>query len=80
MWINGTRHNKKIFSMLIKGFVQLDECANAFSIFEDMLRAGFQPDVVTYNIIINAFCKLGNLDFSVIILERMCKERQRPSG
>lgn len=44
-----------------------------------MLRVGFQPDVVTYNIIINAFCKLGNLDCAIRILEQMCKERQKPS-
>ena len=40
MGINGTRHNKKKIPMLINGYVQLDDCANAFSIFEDMLRVG----------------------------------------
>lgn len=66
--------------MLINGFIQLNDYANAFSIFEEMLKAGLKPDAVLYNIIINAFCKMGNIDRARQIVDKMQKEKHRPSS
>eukprot|EP01018_Ginkgo_biloba_P023089 Gb_22474 [translate_table: standard] len=41
----GIKHNKKTYSMLINGYVQLNDCATTFVIFEEMKRASSKPDV-----------------------------------
>eukprot|EP01018_Ginkgo_biloba_P028339 Gb_19185 [translate_table: standard] len=58
----GIEHNKKKYSTLINGYVQLNDCATASAIYEEMIRSSFKPDVVTYNIIENASCKSGNMN------------------
>ncbi|CAA3016474.1 pentatricopeptide repeat-containing At5g04810, chloroplastic [Olea europaea subsp. europaea] len=59
MKLSSIKHNMKRYSMLINGFVQLKDFANAFSIFEDVIRDGLKPDVVLYNNIIRAFLQYG---------------------
>ena len=34
------------------------------------MREGFKPDFVAYNIISNAFCKLGNIDHAIRTLDQ----------
>ena len=76
----GVKHNNKTYSMLINGFIHLHDFANAFGIFEGMLKSGLQPDRAIYNLLIEAFCKMGNMDRAIRILEKMQKERMQASN
>eukprot|EP01018_Ginkgo_biloba_P001901 Gb_20382 [translate_table: standard] len=37
-------HNKKKYSTLVNGYVQLNDCATTSAIYEEMMRSGFNPD------------------------------------
>ncbi|KAK6135930.1 hypothetical protein DH2020_030313 [Rehmannia glutinosa] len=76
----GVKHNLKTCSMLINGFINLKDWANAFSIFEDVIRDGLKPDVILYNNIIRAFCGMGNVERAIRTVEEMKKERHRPTS
>lgn len=65
--------------MLINGFIRLNDFANAFGIFEEMLKLGLKPDVVLYNNIVCAFSKMGNTDRAIQIVHEMQKGKHRPS-
>lgn len=50
---------------------------------EEMLREfpnelGITLDVVSYNIVIKAFCKMGDFDFGVLVLDDMAKKGLKP--
>ncbi|KAL0299126.1 UNVERIFIED_CONTAM: Pentatricopeptide repeat-containing protein, chloroplastic [Sesamum radiatum] len=76
----GIKHNMKTYSMLMNGFINLKDWANAFSIFEDVIRDGLKPDVILYNNIIRAFCGMGNMGRAIRTVEEMKKERHRPTS
>lgn len=80
MEVAGIKHNMKTYSMLINGFIQLKDWANAFAVFEDVVKDGLKPDVVLYNNIIRAFCGMGNMDRAISIVKEMQKERHRPTS
>lgn len=75
----GIKHNMKTYSMLINGFLKLKDWANAFAIFEDLIKNGIKPDVVLYNNIITAFCGMGKMDRAVCTVKEMQKQRHRPT-
>lgn len=75
----GIKHNMKTYSMLINGFLKLKDWANAFAIFEDLIRDGIKPDVVLYNNIITAFCGMGKMDRAICTVKEMQKQRHRPT-
>lgn len=79
MKLAGIKHNMKTYSMLINGFINLKDWANAFSIFEDVIGDGLKPDVILYNNIIRAFCGMGNMERAIHTVEEMKKERHRPT-
>lgn len=80
MRLEGIKHNRKTYSMLINGFVKLKDWANAFAIFEDVIRDGLKPDVVLYNNIIRAFCGMGNMERAISTIKQMQKERCTPTS
>ncbi|KAK2999810.1 hypothetical protein RJ639_024260 [Escallonia herrerae] len=75
----GIKHNLKIYSMLINGFIKLKDWGNAFLVFEDVLGDGLKPDVVLYNNIIRAFCGMGNMERAVSTIDEMQRHRHRPT-
>ncbi|KAL1546090.1 hypothetical protein AAHA92_22741 [Salvia divinorum] len=77
----GVKHNMKTCSMLINGFIYLKDWANAFSIFEDVIGDGLEPDVILYNNIIRAFCGIEHMERAILTVEEM-KRRviDRPQG
>lgn len=77
---HGIKHNKKTYSMLINGFTQLKDYANAFNVFEEMTKSGLVPDQVIYNNIIEAFCKMRNMDRALRIVDKMRRERLQTSS
>ncbi|MCO5587061.1 hypothetical protein L7F22_041007 [Adiantum nelumboides] len=49
--------NRLTYTMLMKGYVEKHDCASAFVVFEDLLKARLKLDAITYNVLITVFCK-----------------------
>lgn len=63
--------NTKTLNILLLGF---KECGNTTAVelfYHDMVRRGFKPSVVTYNIRIDAYCKKGCLNDALRVKEEM---------
>ncbi|KAG9439072.1 hypothetical protein H6P81_019237 [Aristolochia fimbriata] len=57
-----------------------DACAGeAFKLLDDMESVGIYPNALTFNILLNGFVKLDQLETTLFIAERMCKSRFKPS-
>ncbi|KAL6197548.1 hypothetical protein ACLB2K_033156 [Fragaria x ananassa] len=58
--------NSKRFDMAVKIFKEVPE------------KLSVEPDLVSYNILIKAFCKMGSFDSAVSVLEKMEKKGVKP--
>ncbi|XP_059303573.1 pentatricopeptide repeat-containing protein At1g52640, mitochondrial [Lycium ferocissimum] len=54
--------NVKTYSILIRGWGELGEVANAQKLFDEMLERGCSVDLLAYNSILDSLCKAGKMD------------------
>ncbi|CAN8299102.1 unnamed protein product [Cochlearia groenlandica] len=63
-----------IYNLLMKGYTNSESPQAAVALFDEILRLGLEPDRLTYNTLIHACIKCGDLDAAVKFLKEM-KER-----
>lgn len=56
------------------------EMQNAQQVFEEMLKANIEPDIVTYNILASGFCKSGLVMEVFDLLDRMADQGLEPNS
>jgi pentatricopeptide repeat protein len=61
------------FTSLINLFVRLENAERAYAVFEEMKKAGIQPNVVTFNSLIHLFVHLENAENAYAVFEEMKK-------
>lgn len=63
--------DKKSMNILLLGFKESGDITAAELFYHEMVARGFRPNVVTYNIRIDAYCKAGCLGDGLRLLEEM---------
>ncbi|KAG6520219.1 pentatricopeptide repeat-containing protein At1g71060, mitochondrial-like [Zingiber officinale] len=69
----------KTHTILLEGWGLVRDLASLRVAYQKMLDEGIVPDVVTYGIIINAFCKSGMCDDAIKIFNEMEANNCKPS-
>lgn len=69
------RPNLQTFNILLAGWKSSDE---AEEFFEEMRQLGVKPDVVTYNCLIDVYCKGRELEKAYKLVEKMRDEDMSP--
>uniref|UniRef100_A0A2C9VSC5 Pentacotripeptide-repeat region of PRORP domain-containing protein n=1 Tax=Manihot esculenta TaxID=3983 RepID=A0A2C9VSC5_MANES len=69
------RPNLQAFNMLLSGWKSSEE---AESFFEEMKELGVKPDVVSYNSLIDVYCKGREMEKAYKVLEKMREEDISP--
>ena len=68
-----------LYNTLITGLISQDNAVEAESLFKKLVRLKvIQPDVVTYNTIIDGLCKKGHTYMAVTLLKYMQKKGCKP--
>lgn len=60
-----------IYNLLMKGYINSGSPQAAVVLLDEMLRLGLEPDRPTYNTLINACIKCGDLDAAMKFLKEM---------
>ncbi|RAL40697.1 hypothetical protein DM860_006767 [Cuscuta australis] len=63
--------NTKTMNILLLGFKEVGNVTAVELFYHEMVRRGFKPNHVTYNIRIDAYCKKGRLDDALRLLREM---------
>ncbi|KAL5550808.1 hypothetical protein UlMin_000984 [Ulmus minor] len=71
--------DKKSMNILLLGFKESGDVISVELFYHEMVRRGFKPNVVTYNIRIDAFCKVGSFGEGLRLLEEMERENVSPT-
>lgn len=67
------------FNALLKAGVDSKKFDKVFEIFKEFpSRVSIEPNMISYNIIINAFCEMGYLDDALLILHELEKNGKEP--
>ncbi|XP_009612028.1 pentatricopeptide repeat-containing protein At1g52640, mitochondrial [Nicotiana tomentosiformis] len=61
----------KTYSILIKGWGELGEVAEAQKLFDEMLERGYAVDLLAYNSILDSLCKAGKMDEAFDFFKKM---------
>ncbi|KAI3755938.1 hypothetical protein L1987_55748 [Smallanthus sonchifolius] len=61
----------KTMNILLLGFKESGDVTSVELFYHEMIRRGFKPDVVTYNIRIDSYCKRGRFLDGLRLLEEM---------
>ncbi|KAK1430906.1 hypothetical protein QVD17_14014 [Tagetes erecta] len=61
----------KTMNILLLGFKEAGDVTSVELFYHEMIRRGFKPDVVTYNIRIDCYCKKGRFLDGLRLLEEM---------
>ncbi|XP_037491417.1 putative pentatricopeptide repeat-containing protein At1g12700, mitochondrial isoform X3 [Jatropha curcas] len=56
-----------------------DKFDEAVDLFDDIVEKGYQPNVYTYNVIVNGLCKIGKTTVAFDILKRMVEKGCLPN-
>nr|GMD48326.1 pentatricopeptide repeat-containing protein At5g14770, mitochondrial [Ipomoea batatas] len=57
------------FNTIIHGYFKACEVSDGLEITKSMIQAGVLPDIVTYNILINGFCEMGDFDIAKSLMD-----------
>ncbi|KAL0730144.1 hypothetical protein Bca4012_026237 [Brassica carinata] len=69
------------YSTLMECLFAQSRCKEAMELFEDMIsKEGISPDPVTFNVMINGFCRAGEVERAKMIVEFMKKNGCNPNG
>uniref|UniRef100_A0A7C9AH15 Uncharacterized protein n=1 Tax=Opuntia streptacantha TaxID=393608 RepID=A0A7C9AH15_OPUST len=68
-----------IYNALISGYCQDEDFGEVFALLNEMLRRGIDPNVITYTIVINSLCDVGNANLSMAVLGRCLLEDAIPT-
>uniref|UniRef100_A0A1J3IVT5 Pentatricopeptide repeat-containing protein n=1 Tax=Noccaea caerulescens TaxID=107243 RepID=A0A1J3IVT5_NOCCA len=60
-----------IYNLLMKGYINSESPQAAVSLLDEMLRLGLEPDRLTYNTLIHACIKCGDMDAAMKFLKEM---------
>ncbi|CAH9098815.1 unnamed protein product [Cuscuta epithymum] len=63
--------NTKTMNILLLGFKEAGNVTSVELFYHEMIRRGFKPNYVTYNIRIDAYCKKGRLGDALRLLKEM---------
>lgn len=65
------RPNTKSMNILLLGFKESGDVTSVELFYHEMVKRGFSPDCVTYNVRIDAYCKKGRFGDALRLLEEM---------
>jgi len=68
---DGFRLSAGGYTSLIVALGKFDELEKAFEVFEDMVKQGIDPDVVTYGALIHAHCRHLKLNEALHVFDHM---------
>lgn len=71
--------NTKTMNILLLGFKESGDVTSVELFYHDMVRRGFKPNNVTYNIRIDAYCKKGSFGDGLRLFEAMGRENCMPT-
>ncbi|KAK7303420.1 hypothetical protein RJT34_14326 [Clitoria ternatea] len=71
--------NDKTMNILLLGFKESGDVTSVELFYHEMIRRGFIPDCVTYNIRIDAYCKKGCFGDALRLLEEMETRKFEPT-
>ncbi|XP_057250120.1 pentatricopeptide repeat-containing protein At1g06580-like [Beta vulgaris subsp. vulgaris] len=60
-----------IFTTLINGYIHCDKFPQALQLLDQIVKLGFQPDIVTYGAIFKGLCRIGDNAAALHLLKRM---------
>ncbi|KAJ3677136.1 hypothetical protein LUZ60_002860 [Juncus effusus] len=63
-----------LFNLLMKGYVKTSSPLSALTVKDEMVRQGLRPDKLTYNTLMSACVKAGEVDRALQLLEDMKEE------
>ena len=67
-----TKPNNVTFNSIIDCCIRCNQIEKAEEIFEEMkLQTHLQPDLISYSTMIKGFCKAGNIERALVLLEHM---------
>ncbi|GLJ43024.1 hypothetical protein SUGI_0892920 [Cryptomeria japonica] len=71
--------NRQTFNILLLGFKESGNAVAVEVFFREMQRRGFDPDIVTYNIVVDALCKKRRIDDAFELVEVIKRKGCRPN-
>ncbi|KAH7688158.1 Aldolase-type TIM barrel-containing protein [Dioscorea alata] len=69
-----------LYNLLMKGYLKTDFPQGALTIRDEILRQGLKPDKVTYNTLVFACVKSGDLDAAFQFITEMKEEAQKANN
>lgn len=69
----------KTMNILLLGFKESGDVTSVELFYHDMIRRGFKPNIVTYNIRIDSYCKRGRFLDGLKLLEEMDQANYSPT-
>ncbi|KAJ0985021.1 hypothetical protein J5N97_003377 [Dioscorea zingiberensis] len=69
-----------LYNLLMKGYLKTDFPQGALTIRDEILRQGLKPDKITYNTLVFACVKSGDLDAAFQLIAEMKEEAQKANS
>ncbi|KAJ4959447.1 hypothetical protein NE237_026558 [Protea cynaroides] len=66
-----------MYNLLMKGYIKMGYPQNALTLHDEILCRGLKPDQLTYNTLVSACVKAGNLEFAMRLFAEMKDEAQK---
>ncbi|CAL5191230.1 unnamed protein product [Lathyrus oleraceus] len=78
-FVHRFKPSTKSMNILLLGFKESGDVTSVELFYHEMVKRGFSPDSVTYNIRIDAYCKKGRFGDGLCLLEEMESKKFVPS-
>ncbi|MCD7467441.1 hypothetical protein HAX54_004872 [Datura stramonium] len=70
----------KSYSIMVRGWGEVGQVAEAHKLFNEMLERGFSVDVLAYNSIVESLCKAGQMDEAYKLFMKMRSMGLKPDA